>query len=96
MRLVARVAAGMLLCNCLGLPRVGGASGAVPVRLLGARPLPLLCGGYLVFCALVFVCVYRLVVLYCVFVSVACAPRVGCARVFRARAPSGGAGLVDG
>ena len=35
-------------------------------------------------------------VLYCVFVSVACAPRVGCVRVFRARAPSGGAGLVDG
>ena len=45
MRLVARVAAGMLLCNRLGLPRVGGVSGAVPVRLLGARPC-LLCDGF--------------------------------------------------
>ena len=75
MRLVARAPVIVLLLACRATPGVGGASGTVPVRLLGARSLHFYVAYLAVLSPLTWLRMCRFV-RYCVSVSVACAPFV--------------------
>ena len=87
MRLVARVAAGILLCNRLGLPGIGRASGAVPVRLSEARPLSFYAAYLAALSPLTWLRVRRFVRYYCVRQCRVRAPGWACARFHLRPAP---------